>query len=92
MVFGVIACLLYERTGSLYPSMALHGLIDGGAFEAAISGHTGIVYAAYGALGLLLLAYAGIRHFYLGTRSTRFSERPHPLIAATDQEHGQALT
>lgn len=60
MVFGVIACLLYERTGSLYPSMALHGLIDGSAFEAAISGQIGIAFAAYGTLGLIVLAYAGI--------------------------------
>jgi membrane protease YdiL (CAAX protease family) len=62
MVFGVITCLLYQRTGSLYPSMALHGLIDGSAFEAAITGHIGIAYAAYGTLALGLLAYAGIRH------------------------------
>ena len=61
MVFGVIACLLYERTGSLYPGMALHGLIDGSGFEAAISGQIGVAYAAYGSLALGLLAYAGIR-------------------------------
>lgn len=61
MVFGVIACLLYERTGSLYPAMALHGLIDGSGFEAAVSGQIGIAFAAYGSLGLILLAYAGIR-------------------------------
>jgi membrane protease YdiL (CAAX protease family) len=58
MVFGVITCLLYERTGSLYPSMALHGLIDGAAFEAAISGQIGIAYAVYGSLAVVLLAYA----------------------------------
>jgi membrane protease YdiL (CAAX protease family) len=67
MVFGVICCLLYERTGSLYPSMALHGLIDGAAFEAAISSQIGIAYAAYGALGLGFVTYAGIRRRYLGT-------------------------
>jgi membrane protease YdiL (CAAX protease family) len=61
VVFGVVACLLYERTGSLYPSIALHGLIDGAAFEAAISGHIGIVYGVYIALGLVLLSYAWFR-------------------------------
>lgn len=71
MVFGVIACLLYERTGSLYPSMALHGLIDGSGFEAAISGQVGIVYAAYGALGLVFLAYAGVRRWRRRSRSRR---------------------
>jgi hypothetical protein len=40
--------------------MALHGLIDGSAFEAAISGQIGIAFAAYGTLGLIVLAYAGI--------------------------------
>jgi membrane protease YdiL (CAAX protease family) len=62
MVFGVIACLLYERTGSLYPSMALHGLIDGSAFVAAIGGSAGIAYLAYAGLAVSVLAYAGHRH------------------------------
>jgi membrane protease YdiL (CAAX protease family) len=62
MVFGMIACLLYERTGSLYPSMALHGLIDGSAFVAAIGGQAGIVYLAYAGLAVSVLAYAGHRH------------------------------
>ncbi len=73
MVFGVICCLLYERTGSLYPSMALHGLIDGAAFEAAISGHIGIAYAAYGALGLSFVTYAGVRRRYPGTSAPRLN-------------------
>jgi uncharacterized protein len=64
MVFGVIACLLYERTGSLFPAMALHGLIDGAAFEAEITGKVGIAYAVYGALALVLLTYAGARRVY----------------------------
>ena len=69
MVFGVISCLLYERTGSLYPSMALHGLVDGSGFEAAISGQVGIAYAAYGTFALGLLAYAGIRRWYPASHS-----------------------
>lgn len=58
MVFGLITCLLYERTGSLYPSIALHGLIDGAAFAAATTGKVGIAYGAYGAPALIVLAYA----------------------------------
>jgi CAAX protease family protein len=71
MVFGVIACLLYERTGSLYPGIALHGLIDGSGFEAAISGQIGIAYAVYAALGVTFLGYAGIRRTHPGTGSGR---------------------
>jgi membrane protease YdiL (CAAX protease family) len=59
-VFGVIACLLYERTGSLVPGIALHCLIDGGAYETAVTGHDHIVFPAFGALGLILLLDSGI--------------------------------
>jgi CAAX protease family protein len=78
MVFGVIACLLYERTGSLYPSIALHGLIDGAAFEAAIRGQVGVAYAAYGTLGLMLLSYAGVRRRLPGPsgRGSEIGRRP----------------
>lgn len=59
MVFGVIACLLYEYTGSLYPGIALHSFIDATAFEIAISGHDRIVFLAFLVLGAILLLYAG---------------------------------
>jgi membrane protease YdiL (CAAX protease family) len=75
MVFGVLACLLYEQTGSLYPSMALHGLIDGAAFEAAITGQIGIVYGIYVCLGLVLLSYAGFRRVK-ANRETRTGHVP----------------
>ncbi len=81
MVFGLIACLLYERTGSLYPSIALHGLVDGAGFEAAITGHISIAFAAYGALALILLAYALIRRFYkrpVGVRAGRATGHATP--------------
>lgn len=66
MVFGVIACLLYERTGSLLPGMALHCLIDAGGFELAVSGHNRIVFPAFLGLGVLLLAYAAVRRWRTG--------------------------
>jgi len=77
MVFGVIACLLYESTGSLYPSMALHGLIDGAALEEAIGHHrpVGIALAVYVILALVLLCYAGVRRVNTGkTRTPSASE------------------
>lgn len=85
MVFGVIACLLYERTGSLYPCMALHGLVDGGAFEAALTGRIGIAYAAYGTLGLVLLVYAGFRRLFRDTRATQRTSPAAAPITTLDQ-------
>lgn len=69
MAFGVVACLLYESTGSLYPGIALHSLIDASAFEVAISGHNRIVLPAFALLGVVLLVYAGVRR----VRSARAS-------------------
>jgi len=61
MAFGVIACLLYEYTGSLYPGIALHCLIDAAAFEAAIAGQSGVVIIAFVALGAAVLLFAALR-------------------------------
>ncbi|HWD84598.1 MAG TPA: CPBP family intramembrane glutamic endopeptidase [Solirubrobacteraceae bacterium] len=61
MVFGFIACLLYEETGSLLPGIALHCLIDASGFEVAVTGHNHIVFPAFVLLAIVLLAYAGIR-------------------------------
>ncbi len=43
--FGVIACLLYERTGSLLPGIGLHALIDASAVVVALTGSDLIVIA-----------------------------------------------
>lgn len=59
--FGVIACLLYERTGSLLPAIALHCLIDASGYETAVTGHDQIVFPAFVALGVALLIYRGVR-------------------------------
>jgi membrane protease YdiL (CAAX protease family) len=58
VVFGIIACLLYERTGSLLPGIALHILIDAGGFVAAVGGPNTIVLDVFVAIGALLLLYA----------------------------------
>jgi uncharacterized protein len=60
LVFGIIACLLYERTGSLLPGIALHILIDAGAFESAVSGHSAIVFLVFIALAITLLIRAAV--------------------------------
>jgi membrane protease YdiL (CAAX protease family) len=53
--FGVIACLLYERTGSLLPGIALHAFVDASAADLAFTGNDSIVLICSGALALLVL-------------------------------------
>jgi membrane protease YdiL (CAAX protease family) len=59
-VFGVIACLLYERSGSLLPGIALHMLIDASAFELALTGTAWIVPSVF-LLGGVVVLYGGPR-------------------------------
>jgi membrane protease YdiL (CAAX protease family) len=61
MVFGVVACLVYEYSGSLYPCIALHSFVDGAAFELAISHNDRLVLFVFLALGASLLVYGGAR-------------------------------
>jgi membrane protease YdiL (CAAX protease family) len=60
-IFGVVACLLYERTGSLLPGIALHSLIDASGFERALTGSGGIVYGIFTLLALALLCLSAAR-------------------------------
>jgi membrane protease YdiL (CAAX protease family) len=53
-VLGVLLCLLYWRTGSLYPCIALHALNNGLAFGAALDLGTAIPLVAAGAVALSL--------------------------------------
>jgi membrane protease YdiL (CAAX protease family) len=53
--FGVIACLLYERTGSLLPGIAMHSFVDSSGFEYALTGRVNIVFDASLLLALILL-------------------------------------
>ena len=46
--FGVIACLLYERTGSLLPGIALHSFVDASAVDIARTGNNIIVLIVAG--------------------------------------------
>jgi membrane protease YdiL (CAAX protease family) len=53
--FGIIACLLYERSGSLLPGIALHILIDASAFEFALTGTAWIVPSVFLVGGVVVL-------------------------------------
>ena len=55
--FGVIACLLYERTGSLLPGIAMHSYIDSSGFEFALTGHSDVAFYAFALLAVLLLLF-----------------------------------
>lgn len=56
--FGVIACVLYGRTGSILPGIALHAFVDASGVEVAITGHDTIVLIVAGALIVALLLRA----------------------------------
>ncbi|HYP47361.1 MAG TPA: CPBP family intramembrane glutamic endopeptidase [Thermoleophilaceae bacterium] len=47
-VLGVVFCLVYERTGSLYPPIALHALNNTIAYAAATDGDGALVCAVLG--------------------------------------------
>jgi membrane protease YdiL (CAAX protease family) len=59
-MLGVLLCLLYERTGSLYPCIGLHALNNSIAFGSlegwSVLGVLALVIAALGSIGLLALA------------------------------------
>jgi membrane protease YdiL (CAAX protease family) len=75
-VFGIIASLLYERTGSLLPGIALHCLTDAGGYETAVTGHDQIVFSAFVALGVVLLAYRGVQLLLVPSELPRATMRP----------------
>ena len=59
--FGIIACLLYERTGSLLPGIALHSLIDSTAFESALTNEAWIVPGVFVAIAVVLSVGSKVR-------------------------------
>ena len=61
LAFGVITCLLYERTGSLLPGMAFHSFVDGSGFERALTGSASVVAGVYLVLAVVLLARPPLR-------------------------------
>jgi uncharacterized protein len=77
-VFGVIACLLYERTGSLLPGIGLHSFVDASAIDMALTGNDTIVLVSFSTLVLVLL----IRTVALAISK---KERPAQLAVLGDQ-------
>lgn len=67
MLFGVLMCLLYERTGSLLPCIATHSFVDGSSADALFAGNLDI------ALGLtaLVLISIGLRSVIRASREVR---------------------
>lgn len=60
-VYGALACLLYERTGSILPGIAINLFLDAGAFEQALTGTDAIVFLSFVLLVVALLARLAVR-------------------------------
>jgi membrane protease YdiL (CAAX protease family) len=59
--FGVVACLLYERTGSLLPAISLHIFNDAGAFEFSLTGNSKIVVLSFLTLVVVIIVWPLLR-------------------------------
>ena len=66
-VYGALACMLYEYTGSLFPAIAINLYLDAGGFEQALTGTAAIVFWSFVLLVVVLLA-----------RSSRWKRRTVP--------------
>jgi membrane protease YdiL (CAAX protease family) len=53
--FGVSACLLYERTGSLLPGIGLHSFVDASSIDVSLTGNDLIVLGSFLCLTVVLL-------------------------------------
>jgi membrane protease YdiL (CAAX protease family) len=75
LIFGVIAALLYERTGSLLPGIAMHSFIDATGFELALTGNDAVVSAVFGLLAIVLLARPPLKRVarHLSSEPSRFT-------------------
>lgn len=56
IVFGILMCLLYERTGSVLPGIAVHSFVDGTAADVVVTGNAYVGLVVYGVLLLAVLA------------------------------------
>jgi membrane protease YdiL (CAAX protease family) len=59
--FGVVAALLYERTGSLLPGIAMHSFIDATGFEIGLTGNDRVVITVFLLFTIILLAHPPLR-------------------------------
>jgi uncharacterized protein len=69
--FGVIACLLYERTGSIVPGIALHSFVDASAIDLALTGNDAIV---------LIVAGAVVGALAVGAAYRKITGTPAPVV------------
>jgi membrane protease YdiL (CAAX protease family) len=83
--FGVIACLLYERTGSLLPGIALHWFVDASVTDVAITGNDAIVLLVGVALIALMIVVSLCK---AGRRDTETDLSLLPAEASQDLESG----
>jgi len=58
--FGVITCLLYERTGSILPGIALQSFVDANSADVSLTGNDTIVLIVAGSLIFALLLRATV--------------------------------
>jgi membrane protease YdiL (CAAX protease family) len=71
--FGVIACLLYERTGSLLPGIALHSFVDASIVDVALTGNDAVVLitsAAIAGVVTLTTAVSAVRSRHQSQNTT----------------------
>jgi membrane protease YdiL (CAAX protease family) len=61
MFFGVIAALMYERTGSLLPGIALHSFVDSSGFWTSLTGRATPVVVVFAAIAVVLVARPPLR-------------------------------
>jgi membrane protease YdiL (CAAX protease family) len=61
--FGVLACLLYERTGSLIPGVALHSFVDASVTDLALTGNDIVVLIVAGTVTAVIVLRAGFLRF-----------------------------
>jgi membrane protease YdiL (CAAX protease family) len=87
--FSVITCLLYERTGSLLPGIAIHSLVDGSGFERALTGNVSVVISVYLLLAVILLVRPPLRG--LGRLLTRRPIFRDYAIPGNDKPEGLQL-
>jgi membrane protease YdiL (CAAX protease family) len=93
--FGVITALLYERTGSLFPGIAMHSFVDASGFERALSGNSVVVVSVFFILAVVLLARPPLKALgRLLTERPVLRYYPVPAVAAGESlgRHPQQLT
>ncbi len=87
IIFGILMCLLYERTGSLLPGIAVHSFVDGTAADVAVTGNAYAALGLYGLLLVLVLALRAKRTRPIATGPPVSESQPQtPLSHTTEQQ------